>query len=641
MEDTNKNQLMLDGSPQEREVVKEVVKAYVDLTKVDVEERGKIYKKRRDFFEGNQQLYTNVVGLKSKEKAGHILAVFNYVWRMSSRLTQALTNSPMRFKVKPADEASEIESIRAEMEENWIKKVLKDNHFYDVIFNRNVTIQIRDADFAIKCTVEEDERTGKQIKIKWAENMEKLHVIWDDTTGMEYSAVVYRDLWSVERISREFNGYKATPIPQDNSASAGYSEGSHDNDQYGVKTATITGAKVPSGKSRIPSAWVVDTWGWFKVLDDITRQPVWKMCNVIMINEDVVQFVKTDYEYNPWMIGHSFDNPGTPWSISFLDNLIDAQTELNDRTSEEGDMIRIGANQKYVVTNMPNFDTSSIKTGSGQVIFIEGENADFKPLEVNVNPFPTETYINRALEHMFALGIPKIALATGSAPYTGKVAAMQYQPVSDLVESLRGKWTPILYELIKRIQDYSDKFFPETRSFTYSFDESTGQSYPNIREVEFEWDSILPQSQSESIVDASTLFDRDVLPVKRYLERAGYQDPMSIIKELKKEARDTELATIRSKFRQFSPGVIQGQIEARRKMMESEESNAETMGSMTDIVSAMNRPQPSAPANKPILQKSMNDGNRSVPATAGVSGVGQVATQAGQVNQVSQNIRAE
>lgn len=640
MEDNNKNELMLDGTSQEREVVKEVVKAYVDLTKVDVEERGRIYKKRRDFFEGNQGLYTNVVGLKSKEKSGHILAVFNYIWRMSSRLTQALTNSPMRFKVKPADEASEIESIRAEMEENWIKKILKDNHFYDIIFNRNVTIQIRDADFAIKCTVEEDERMGKQIKIKWAENMEKLHVIWDDTTGTEYSAVIYRDLWSVERISREFNGYKATPISQD-ANSSGSSEGSHDNNQYGVKTSIIGDAKVPTGKSRIPMAWVHDAWGWFKVLDDVTQQPVWKMCNVILINDDVVQFVKTDYEYNPWMIGHSFDNPGTPWSISFIDNLVDAQTELNDRTCEEGDMIRIGANQKYVVTNMPNFDTTSIKTGSGQVIFIEGENADFKPLEVNVNPFPTETYINRSLEHMFALGIPKIALATGSAPYTGKVAAMQYQPVSDLVESLRMKWTPVLYELVKRIQDYSTKFFPETNSFTYSFDEETAQNYPNIREVEFEWDSILPQSQSESIVDASTLFDRDVLPIKRYLERAGYQDPMSIIKELKKESKDSELSTIRNKFRQFSPGVVQGQIEARRKMMEAEEANAETMGNINDVVSVMNRPQPTAPANKPILQKSMNEGNRGVPAAAGVSGVGQVATQAGNVNQVSQNIRAE
>lgn len=633
------NQLSLDGTDQERAVIKEVVKAYVSLTQVDCEERAKIYKKRRDFFEGNHHLYSNVIGLRSKEKQGHILAVFNYTWRMCSRLSQALTNSPMRFKIKPADEASEIESIRAEMEEDWIRKIMKDNHFFDVVFNRNSTIQIRDGDFAIKVTVEQDERMGKQIKINWAENLEKLYVIWDDTTGLNYSAVIYRDLWSTERISREFNGYKATPVSQDALSGSSGGNSSHE-DQYGVKTSVTADRKAPTGKSRIPMAWVSDAWGWFKVLDENGGEPVWKMCNVVMINEDIVQFVKTDYEYNPWMIGHSFDNPGSPWSISFVDNLIDPQVELNDRTSEEGDMIRIGANQKYVVTNMPNFDTTSIKPGSGQVIFIEGEGADFKPLEVNVNPFPSETYINRSLEHMFALGIPKIALATGSAPYTGKVAAMQYQPISDLVEALRGKWTPLLYELVKRIQDYTVKFFPETRPFMMSFDEDAGQNYPNVREVEFEWDSILPQSQSESIVDASTLFDRDVLPIKRYLERAGYQDPMSVIKELKKEAKDPELSSIKNKFRQFTPGVVQAQLDARKRMMDAEEANAETMGNVQDIANQITQPQPTPSANKPILQKYMNEGNRGVPATAGVSGVGQTASPAGVVNQVSQNNRA-
>ena len=74
MEDNKTNQLMLDGSPEERTVVKEVVKAYVNLTQLDVEERGRIYKKRRDFYEGNQHLYTNVIGLKSKEKdSNHII----------------------------------------------------------------------------------------------------------------------------------------------------------------------------------------------------------------------------------------------------------------------------------------------------------------------------------------------------------------------------------------------------------------------------------------------------------------------------------------------------------------------------------------------------------------------------------------
>lgn len=640
MEENKNNQeimggLQLDGSPEERMFASKVIEQYVELTSPDVKERSDVYKKRRDFFEGKHHLYSNVVGLQSKEKSGHILAVFNYIWRMSSRLTQALCNSPMRFKVRPDDEASEIESIRAEMEENWIYRILRDNKFFNTTFRRASTIQVRDADFAIKVYVEEDPRLGKRIRIVHAENMEKLHVIWDDSAGMEYSAVVYKDLWTLEKIKREFNGYIAKPFNPGNESKSSSSD--HE-DPYGVHTGVSSEKKAPTGFSKIPKAFVSDAWGWFKVKNDETGESEWKMCNLVMIDKDIVQFVKTDYEYNPWIIGHSFDNPGSPWSIGFIDNLIDPQVELNDRTSEEGDMIRIGANQKYVVVNMPNFDASSVRPGSGQVIYIEGEGADFKPLEVNVNPFPSETYINRSLEHMFALGIPRIALATGSAPYTGRVGAIQYQPISDLVDELRGKWTPVLEEVVKRIQNYTVMFFPETKPFMMGYDESAEQEYPTMRSIEFEWDSVLPQSTSENIVDGSTLFDRNVLPVKRYLEKAGYQDPMAIIKELKRESKDPELSTIRTQFRQFSRGVVSAELEARKKTMAAEEANAETMGSLTEAMAAK---QATAPANAPILHKDQNDGRRGIPATAGVSGVGQTASPEGSLLQQAQNLRAQ
>lgn len=630
--DSNKQALeksQLDGQPQERAVVSNIIKLYLSLTDSENEERGKIYKKRRDFFEGKHHLYSNVVGLRGKERQGHILAVFNYIGRMSRRLGQALTNSPIRYKVKPEDESDEIESIRAEAEEKWIDKIIRDNHFMDVIFKRNTIIQIRDADFAIKTVVETDERMGKQIKIMWAENMEKLHVIWDDAAGTNFSAVVYKDLWTLEKIAREFNGYKATPVEYDAEINKSH------NDPYDVAGTSMSAEqRTPTGKNKIPKAWVTDTWGWFKVLNDEGGEPVWKMCNMVKVNDEVLQFVKTDYEYNPWVIGHSFDNPGKPWSISFMDDLIDPQVELNDRTSEEGDMIRIGANQKFVVTNMPDFDATSVKPGSGQVIFIEGEGADFKPLETNVNPFPTDTYINRAMDHLFNLGLPKIALSAGAAPYTGRVGAIQYQAVSDLVDELRMKWSPVLLEIFKRIQDYTIKFFPEASSFMMAHDQEQNTDYgPVMREIELEWDSALPQSQSEAVVDAATLFDRSVLPIKRLLEKAGYRDPNSVLKELKKELNDPELSTIRTQFRQLSPGVVAATNDARRETMATEEAMGGLAGAMTNAQTP--------PASKPILQNNMNNGRRAPPATAGVSGVGQTASPEGAVRQVSQNLRVQ
>lgn len=630
-----KSGLQIDGAPEELEAVKSLVKNLIDQTSPDADERTGVYKKRRDFFEGRHHLYSNVVGLGNKEKQGHILAVFNYVWRMSTRLVQALSNLPFRYKIRPSDEASEIESIRAEAEENWYMKILRDNQFFNYLFRRNCTIQVRDADFAIKVIVENDEEEGKRIKIYHAENMEKLHVVWDDSSGRDYSAVFYRDKWTLEKIAREFNGYMADAAPDDSKNSGGGSQG----DEFGIHAGTSTGTAVatPTGNNKVPKAWVTDGWGWFKVIDEMGVKS-YKMCNVTMINDDVVQFVHSDYKKNPWIIGHSFDNPGKPWSISFEDNLIDSQIELNDRTSEEGDMIRIGANQKYVVVNMPNFDATSVKPGSGQVIYIQGERADFKPLDINVNPFPTETYIQRTLKHMFALGIPEIALATGSAPYTGRVGAIQYQPISDLVDELRMKWTPVLEELFDRLHSYTVQFFPETKPFMQAYDDDSQQSYDVKRQIDFEWDSILPQSQSEDVVNASTLFDRGVLPIKRYLEKSGYQDPMSVIKELKRESKDKELSTVRQQFKQLSSGVVEASIDARRAQMEAEEQAGSVAGQIADAT----KPQPTQPAAKPIMQKWQNSdtGAKGIPAGAGVEGVGQTASQTGFLKQASQNLRA-
>jgi len=634
-----KKDFQLDGTPEERAKLKEVIKEFLHNTKGDIEERESIYKKRRDFFEGRHNLYSNIVGLRQKERQGHILAVNNYIWRFSQRIVQALTNSPMRFKMVPIDEANEIETIRAEGEEQWINKVFKDNNFNDIIFKRNSTIQVRDGDFALKIVVETDRYNEKQIKIYWVENMEKLSVMWDDAAGTGYSFVVYKDLWTLDKIAREFNGYKAEPVNLDVQSRA--DESSH-TDQYGVMGGSLVSQKkTPSGKTALPKAYVSDGWGWLRVKNDKTGESEWKMCNVVMINEDIVQYVKTNYDFNPYILGHSFDNPGSPWSIAFADNLIDPQVELNDRQSDEGDMIRIGSNQKYVVVNMPGFDTSSIRPGSGQAIFIEGENADFRPLEVNVNPFPSETYLTRVQDHLFNLGIPKIAISAGTAPYTGRIGVIQYQAVSDLVDELRMKWTPVLSEVIKRIQDYTNKFFKEeTKGFMMSFDEELGQDFgPVMREVEFEWDSILPMSRSDQIVDASTLYDRDVLPVKVYLEMAGFPDPMRIIKELKKEMKDPDMVALRSRFKSLSKGVVTAQIEAKKRMMEAEEQTAESASVMAQAMQGGGEGTPAS--SKPILHNYQNQERRGVPQAAGVSGVGQMASAQGAANQVAQNIRAQ
>lgn len=631
----NRGTFVIDDSVPEklRVEISDRVKNEIDkVAKTDLAERESILKKRQDFFEGRHHLWTNVIGQTRKQEEGHIQAVFNYILKFCQKLHQTLTNIPPKLKIVPSDESDEIETARAEAVEQSIQKVLEDNKFWNVIFKRAGMNQIRDGDMVLDCKVQEDEEEGKHIEIGCTEDMLKILVGWDDAAGTSKSWIAFRDQWTISKIKREF-GYDAEPIADSKIGSE--KQGSHLNDQYGIFASTTQSSpSVPSGITSLPKAEIADYWGY-----EIIENKV-KVINLIFIGHDNVQFLLTDYKKIPRFIGHSFISPGKPWSMSFIDPLIDPQIELNDRTGEEGDLVRVGAHMKFLVVNMPDFDQDSIKPGSGQCIYLEGEGVDFRPLPMTISTFPSESYINRVLDHIFNIGIPKITLAAGTAPYTGRVGAIQYQPFADIVEDLRIQWEVILEDLVQTIQQYFIDFFPELHPILreHFTDEVTGESYDGdliIRKVEFDWDNILPLSRSDKVVDASTMRDRGTISLSTYLEQAGFKNPGAEIKKLKKEVKDPDLMTIREKFTQFSPGVVSAQLEAQKKAMESQEQNAETMGMVNET---MNQPTPKS--TPPLLTSEQNSGKRGVLAGTGTP-TGQTASLKGNLAQTIQNQNAK
>jgi len=631
-------------SKKQREKIADKVKERIKQSTSEISERKTVLEKRQDFYEGRHHRWTNVIGQGIKQQEGHIQVVINYIYRFCQKLIWILTNFPAKIKVVPEDEINDIEISRAETVEKAIYDTLKENKFQTILLEKLAVNQIRDGDFIFDCKVVEKIEEGKKVKkivIAPIEDLLKVSVGWDDASGTSFSFVSFSDNWSIDKIKREFD-YDAEPMSEKENQAE--SKGSHLNDQYGIlSTPSGTDSKVPSGKSSIPKAAIEDYWGYevMKTKDDKVKRV--RVVNLVFINKDLVQFVVTKYKRIPRFIGHSFMVAGKPWSMSFIDPLVDPQIELNDRSGEEGDLIRVGSHMKFLVVNMPDFDPSSIKPGSGQVIFLEGEDVDFKPLQMTISPFPSESYIDRTMEHLFNIGLPKIALAAGTAPYTGRVAAIQYQPVEDVVANLRIKWEDVLTDLSKTIQQYFIDYFPETHQFMKEsiLDEATGEYTDGelvIRDIEFDWENILPLSRSDKVTDASTMRDRNSISLYTYLEQTGFKDPNKEIKKLKKEMKDPELVTIFNKFQQLSPGVIGADIEARKKMIAAEEQSAETTGNMEEMIAKANKG--TEPNKAPILSKEQNEGRRGVLTGTGTP-TGQTATAKGAVAQMTQNINAQ
>lgn len=638
--------LELDATPEIRGVVQKNILQFITDTKPDVGARKEIYTIRRDMFEGRHHKYTNVVGLTSKEQSGHVLPVFNYVQKLGRHLQRVLTNNPFKFRVISDDESNKIENLRAEGVEDFIGKVLYDNKFQKTTFKRGGLNQIRDGNFAIKCWVEVDKNGDRAIKIVGAEDLSKLHVLWDDSSGTSFSALAYVDEWSVAKVKREFGADIEIPdTAKDTSNTSGGQQG----DEYGTTTGTgVAGSRnmYPDYKGKNAKVQVADYWGWAKVPvteeDEEGETQVtgseYKVINAILLGKgddsSLVQYIETDYRRIPWFIGHCEPNPGKPWSGAFIDNIIDANIELNDRSGEEADLIRAGANKKYLAINMPDFDPQSIRTGSAQVIFIEGEDADFRQLSETVNIFPSESYTNKTMEHLFNLGLPRIAIASGTAPYTGRAGAIQYQPVADTVQDLRDNWDVVLQDLFDMIQEYAIDYFPETAELfkiaTMDEDGRIIDSEPTLRKIGFDWDSPTPLSRSDRVVDAVTLYDRKAIPLRKLLEEVGYDDPARMIKELKEEWKDEDLVAIRTRFEELGEGVRTAQNEARREQLELEE----------EILAEQQGAQGGTPENQPILTQG-NSERRGVSQARGVPNTGQTVSQQGDARATQQNINAQ
>lgn len=629
----DKGRFIIDDSISQakRDEISEKVLESLDQMKSEVAERSTKIKKRADFYEGNHHRWTNVQGQVVKQQEGHILTVLNYVLRFCQKLQQTLTNAPPKLKLKSRDESNEVETSRAERVEEVVYDILKKNFFFNVVFKRAAVNQVRDADFIIECKVMKDSK-GPRVVITTNEDLTKIKVGWDDASGTSFSFVSFEDLWNTSKIMREF-GYEAEPM-SDSDLKKTASAGNHLSDQYGILSSAGGSESVPSGENQLPKASICDYWGYHVIKGEV------KVLNLIFINKKNVQFVVTDYKEIPKFVGHSLVVAGKPWSAGFIDPLVDPQIELNDRTGEEGDLIRVGSHMKFLAINMDDFDPDSVKPGSGQVIFISGENADFRPLQMTISPFPSADYINRMMEHLHTLGIPKIALASGTAPYTGKVGAIQYQPFADLVNDFRIQWEVVLTKLITMIQQYLIDYFPETHSFMREsiMDESTGVMEDGeliIRDIEFDWDNVLPLSRSDKVVDASTLRDRGAISLDSYLEEAGFRDPGKEIKKIKKEAKDEELMSAIPRFQQFSPGVVKAQLDAQKAIASQTEAAGEQAG-MIDAATASKGG--STPA--PILNQSQNDGKRGVLSGSGTPS-GSVASAKGAVDMTSQNSNAQ
>lgn len=621
--DLSKSKLPVDGKKSEQEKWSRLIDKRARFLENDKSERTSIYRIRRDFYVGNHGKYTNIVGLQSKEKKGHANAVINYAGTSAKKIAYSLTNNPpnITFTVdamyKPEDPDYKAEELRTQATEDYLDEIFRDNKFFKRGYRRAVFNQVIVGDFALKVyPVNEGTESSPEWKIKIVaqEKMENLMVGWRGDDSREFDFVIAEELRSIQSVEEEW-GIKvpASAVVKDDDL-VDHRESSHArNEEWGSKNVGLGGrAIVPSGKNTIPSVLV-------REYDD-------ENVYAIKIGEQLVQLVIKDGKTFPkmkfWIIGENIPNPGTPWSMSDIDYLIDLNIELNEASNEERDYIRVGANQKYVAYNMNDFDPESVKTGSGGVIFVDSPNGDakFEPLQTNVNNYPAESFLTRTKKHMHDVGVPEVTFGAAGSD-SGRSKAIDYQSMVDLTVFKRDAWELALIELCEKVQHlgyfyYKYDFFVDPKTNKYKY------RYPD-----FDWSDIVPITKSDQIVNVLNKYQMG-LPLKLAIKELGYKDVDSVINMIKQESEDPILMAFRAKMFQVTPGLQ----EAQMQQMQSQ------MAMSGQVPGVPGGPDVNAQNTQPTLTSDQNDGAMPM-ATAG--GTTSFSSPEGFIDSTRQNLNAQ
>ena len=598
--DISKSKLIL---PEDKKLVSlwnKKISRDANNLKNDKSERSGVYQKRRDFFRGDQTDYSNVNGIikDTKQKKGHTNQVTNYAGKTVIKIAFGLANNPPKLTIPPLDINDDMESVKAQAVEEYQDSVLNSriNKFWKSTYRRSAVIQSELGDTAIKTYLDP---VTKEIKICGHDEMETIMVGWNGEPG-QFDFVVVENYLTPELVN-ELYGIK---VDEKQLASITTDKGTGTWDiggQWGGKNKDSQ----PSGRNRLPKVKVTE----YDSLD----------VYAIKIEGELVQLIiKDDITYPKlklWTIVSNIPNPPSNWSIADIDYLMDAQIELNENDNRTADHLRVGNVQRYVAYNLKDFDPESIKTTSGQVIFVDDPDgkAKFEPLQTNINNFPDDQYNNRKLQMIYDMGLPKVNYGASGAD-SGRSKAIDYQSSIDLTNFKRDAWELALQDICEKIQVLGNYLLGDTYDwFTNSDDKFI------VRNVEFDWEDITPLSQSERIVNVANKYNMIGIPLEQAYKELGYRNPTAMIEKLRKELSDPNLMILRSKAWQLSQGLL-------------EANNTATAMSQSNAVET-----PSANQPAPMLSSSQNQPTSSPMAAKGGTAV---SSAGGVIDKTRQNLLA-
>lgn len=460
---------------------------YGTKTKVGNGYRKVGYEKLRDFFDGDQWQYMPEGGQSTK--------VYNHVRGTVINYTAFMTNEPIDIDV-PAEDITDQEDVaRAEGKEKLLKDVLEDNGFNSLLEEAVQNGSLL-GDSIITGPFYDDDK--ERIYIQNIKRPENVRIIWADESFTEIFGYIHHYFVSPEKAYKMFPKAKEKGIIFDTiEINSSVSSVSSEN--------TARGAS--AGGSRLRMTEVMDCW---------TEDQ-----HVLLVGNQLLDSEGNEMGFIPMYHVRNMPHPIDSHGVSDVEDMLDAQVELNEKNS---DMSEIISESAFPWIFGKNLDPAEVRAGAMNLIDV-GDEAEIIPDPRRGNPSTLDAELNRRQSTIFQLtGLNEnIFGGQGVRAVTGRALSVLMQTVNNRIKGRQQRWTTALQKMFENIFRLIELKSPEAK-------ELIGGSYRT--------DIFFPGTLLRNITDEINKFNAKLQSQETTMKNLGVPSPKDEKKLMKEELND-------------------------------------------------------------------------------------------------------
>ena len=442
----------------------------------------------RRFYDGDQWLHT--------PEGGQVPRVYNMLRGVVNNFTAFMVNEPLDVDVPPEDITDDIEVARAEEKERLLRDILEDNEFENEFEAAVQNGSLLGDSIMLGPFYDEDE---DRISLYNVKEPEHIRIIWSDTNFNTIYGFIHHYFVSLEK------AYEMYPEAREKGIVFNTVEtGSGTTVGSAAKTGRGAGT---SGAHQRQMVELMDCW-----TSDV---------HMLIVGNKVLEFEDNEPGFVPIRFVRNIIHPRNSTGTSDIEDLLDAQCEINERNA---DMSEVISETAYSWIFGKNLDPAEVQSGKLNMIDV-GDEAEIITDPRRGQPQFLDNEVQRRMSTFFQISGMNENIFGGSTvrAVTGRALSVLMNTVNNRIKGRQTRWSVALKGMFADIFRLVELYVPGGKELVNGYYKS---------------DIFFPATLLRNITDELNKFNAKLQSQETTMKNLGVPSPKDERKLMKQELQD-------------------------------------------------------------------------------------------------------